>query len=59
VHNNNQYLDVLPFDIGKYLYKFRTMNNLLLIEKGRHLANDHNNRLCSLCPYQAIGDEFH
>jgi hypothetical protein len=38
---------------------FSFMNHLLPIEKGRHLAIDHNNRVCSLCPYQAIGDEFH
>jgi hypothetical protein len=36
-HCFEKYLDVLPFFIGKYLCKFRTMNHLLPIEKGRHL----------------------
>jgi hypothetical protein len=53
--------DAFPFDKGKYLIlcKFRTMNHLLPTEKGRHLAFDYDNRPCSLCTYQAIGDEFH
>ena len=35
------------------------MNHQLLIEKARYLDIEHGCRLCSLCPYQVIGDEFH
>jgi hypothetical protein len=38
-HCFEKYLDVLPFDIGKYLCKFRTMNHLLPIEKRQTFRN--------------------
>ena len=54
-----KYLDILPFNLCRILCKFRTMNHLLPIEKGRHLHIERNQRICHLCPKQSLGDEFH
>ena len=53
------YLDILPCNLGKALCKFRTMNHSLPIEKGRYFNIDRNERLCTLCDTNVIGDEFH
>ena len=42
------YLDILPCNLGKALCKFRTMNHSLPIEKGRYFNIDRNERLCTL-----------
>ena len=38
---------------------FRMCNNVLPIEKGRWLRQDINNRKCTLCNTNEVGDECH
>ena len=54
-----EYLDILPVNLRKLLCKFRTMNHSMPIEKGRHLGIERDQRLCTLCNMNIIGDEFH
>ena len=35
------------------------MNHSMPIEKGRHFGIERNQRLCTLCNRNIIGDEFH
>ena len=41
------------------LARFRTTNNRLPIERGRWENVERAQRICTLCNYNAIGDEFH
>ena len=41
------------------LARFRTTNNILPIERGRWENVERTQRICTLCNYNAIGDEFH
>ena len=54
-----EYLDVLPNNLRTFLCKFRTTNHCMPIEKGRHLNIERNQRICSLCDKNVLGDEFH
>ena len=53
------YLDCLPFCYRIAMTQLRTSNHKLPIEKGRyrHLAREERN--CTLCNSEKIGDEFH
>lgn len=51
------YIGILPLDLCKKMFKFRTRNHRLPVETGRWSGIPHNNRLCSHC--SEIGDEFH
>ncbi len=41
------------------LFKFRSMNHKLPIEKGRFDDIPRELRTCNLCPSNSLGDEFH
>ena len=52
-----KYLLVLPPNLST---KFRKFNNhLLLIQQGRYSGIDRQERFCTLCDCNDIGDEFH
>ena len=53
------YLNDLSFKDAVKLCKFRTCNINLPIEKGRWLNIPRNERKCTLCNSDEIGDEFH
>ena len=54
-----KYLDDLPFCYRNALIKLRTSNTKLPIEKGRYQNLPFDERLCTLCDMQRIGDDFH
>ena len=49
----------LPETLWKSFLKFRTCNNNLPVNKARYLDIPRNERLCTLCNSNDIGDEFH
>ena len=53
------YLDILPCNLARVLCKFRTMNHSLPIEKGRYFNIERNQRKCTLCDKNRLGDEYH
>ena len=42
-----------------FMCRFRTLNHRLPIEIGRYARVDRQQRYCSLCNDQRLGDEFH
>ena len=54
-----KYLINLPFCYRVALTKLRTANHKLPIEKGRYRNLPREERKCSLCNEEKIGDEFH
>ena len=59
VFRYEKYLDTLPLNVRYHLIRFRTLNHKLPIQKGRIDNVPHNERLCTKCNLQDIGDEFH
>ena len=53
------YLLVLPPNLSRPLFKFRTCNHRLPIQQGRYSGIDNQERFCTLCDCNDIGDEFH
>ena len=53
------YLVVLPFNLAKYMFKFRTLNHKLPIQRGRLYGIPRNERVCTKCQSADLGDEFH
>ena len=53
------YLLCLPKNLSIELCRFRCLNSNLPIEKGRYFGIERENRLCSLCDRQELGDEYH
>ena len=53
------YLTILPVILAKRLVKFRTTNNNLPVNILRFENTPRNERLCSKCSLNDIGDEFH
>jgi hypothetical protein len=53
------YLETLPRNLEITFCTFRGLNSDLLIEKGRYFGIKRENRTCSLCNQQKIGDECH
>ena len=53
------YLDILPMHLAKFLCKFRCCNHKLPIEEGRFFGIDRADRICNLCNMNVLGDEFH
>ena len=53
------YLNLLPQTLANTFLKFRLLNHKLPIQKGRFLAIERNDRVCSKCELQDLGDEFH
>ena len=54
-----KYLITLPQNIWTILLKFRTANHHLPIEIGRWNSIPIEDRICTLCNINDIGDEFH
>ena len=54
-----KYLLVLPPNLSRPLCKFRTCNHRLPIQQGRYSGIDRQERFCTLCDCNDIGDEFH
>ena len=53
------YLSILPVHFRSCLLKFRTTNHRFPIETGRWQKIDRQERKCTLCTKNDIGDEFH
>ena len=53
------YLSKLPMNLALILFKFRSMNHKLPIEKGRFDDIPRELRTCNLCTSNSLGDEFH
>ena len=53
-----KYLDEIPVKERTALTKLRLSNHLLMIEKGRHMGIDRDQRFCPFCP-NIIEDEKH
>ena len=53
------YLSKLPESLRPYISKFRTSNHRLPIQRGRYDRTPREERLCTLCDEQLVGDEFH
>ena len=58
-HGFEKYLDILNERDRITLTRFRTTNHRLPIETGRWLNIDRNDRTCTLCNSNKLGDEFH
>ena len=56
-HRFEKYFDII--DVLRSFVNFRMCNNVLPIEKGRWLRQDINNRKCTLCNTNEVGDECH
>jgi hypothetical protein len=54
-----EYLDKLPVELMKYFCKFKTTIHHLPTEKSRHLGIERNQRTCTHCNKNIIGDAFH
>ena len=54
-----QYFNILPDYIWTNLIRYRTANHYLPIETGRWNNIPLENRLCTLCEINDIGDEYH
>ena len=59
VKKTQEYLLKLPKYYATVLYKFKCSNHYLPIVKGRHLKIPLDDRKCTLCNLNEIGDEFH
>ena len=53
------YFNILDIKDALALCRFRTSNHSLPIERGRWQNTLRQNRLCSLCNQNSIGDEYH
>ena len=53
------YLMNLPKDLRVTFTKLRTCNHHLPIEKGRWHNIDRNLRICTMCDFKTVGDEYH
>ena len=49
----------LPVNLRKAITKMRCSSHKLMIEKGRYLNLERNQRVCSMCNLNDIEDEFH
>ena len=54
-----KYLNILPKQAAKHIFKYRTGNHKLPVETGRWDGTDLNDRKCTYCNLNEIGDEFH
>ena len=53
------YFDILDSKTVVELWRFRTANQKLPIEIGRWNNTNRNNRICTDCNKNELGDEFH
>jgi hypothetical protein len=56
-HNLTRYREIHMYNI--YNIQFRTANHKLPIEIGRWNNTNRNNRICTHCNKNELGDEFH
>ena len=54
-----EYLNVLNPKHRIVMSKFRCSSHKLMIEQGRHLNIDRENRICQNCNMNIIEDEYH
>ena len=54
-----EYFSLLPQKLQRIFVKFRTTNHHLPVEVGRWVNTERNERFCTLCNCNEIGDEFH
>lgn len=54
-----KYLDILPQDLALAYFRFRSLNHKFPIEWGRFVGIARDERICSLCPLNQLGDEYH
>ncbi len=54
-----EYLTLLPPSKWIPLCKFRTVNHMLPVEKGRHQHIERHHRYCEACNMRVMGDEYH
>jgi hypothetical protein len=59
VFQYEKYLNILPTNVLYTMLRFRTLNHRLPVQKGRIDKVPHNERFCTKCSSQDIGDEFH
>jgi hypothetical protein len=59
VFRYESYLNALPDNLKFILLRFRTLNHRLPVQSGRMNNIPHNERSCSKCTSDDIGDEFH
>ena len=57
--NFENYFNILPLPLAKYVCKFRCFSHKLPIEKERFLNIERNERICHICNKNELGDEFH
>ena len=53
------YLTIFTGKIRNSICRFRTANHPLAVEVGRWIGKDYDQRFCTLCSNNKIGDEFH
>jgi len=58
-HKFEKYFDIIDGKLLRSFVNFRMCNNVLPIEKGRWKRQDINNRNCTLCNTNEVGDECH
>ena len=56
---SEKYIDIAPCSICKVILKFGTCNHKLPIETGRYTNIEIHLRVCRLCNFISIGDEYH
>ena len=54
-----KYLNIIPERLWRLIIKFRTSNHYLPVETGRWNNILFEDRLCTICDKNDIGDEFH
>ena len=57
--NFENYFNILPLPVAKYICKFRCSSHELPVETGRFLHIERNERICHICNKNELGDEFH
>ena len=57
VHKFVKYFDIIDGKLLRSFVSFRMWNNVLPIEKGCWVRQDINNRKCTLCNTNEVGDE--
>ena len=53
------YLNILPSKLCKAFTKFRCSNHRLPVEVGSYSSIPRNDRICTLCNLNKLGDEYH
>jgi len=54
-----KYLLHSPFEYLRYLINYRLCNHKLPVETGRYINVERNERVCTFCDMNTLGDEYH